>query len=146
MDMRDQIFQHLQRLSLSFYKRRRAGEIMSRLINDTGLLQNIFVENMMRLTLNILTVVGVLIFVFYIDWRLALFTLLVLPFIGFTLRRFGSRIKRFSNLVQMKVADISSTVQEVLGGIEVIKSFATEEKEVERFQMQNIQNFRLNIP
>jgi len=145
MDMRDQIFQHLQRLSLSFYKRRRAGEIMSRLINDTGLLQNIFVENMMRLTLNILTVVGVLIFVFYIDWRLALFTLLVLPFIGFTLRRFGSRIKRFSNLVQMKVADISSTVQEVLGGIEVIKSFATEEKEVERFQMQNIQNFRLNM-
>ncbi|HHJ00721.1 MAG TPA: ABC transporter ATP-binding protein [Candidatus Aerophobetes bacterium] len=145
MDMRDQIFQHLQRLSLSFYKRRRAGEIMSRLINDTGLLQNIFVENMMRLTLNILTVVGVLIFVFYIDWRLALFTLLVLPFIGFTLRRFGSRIKKFSNLVQMKVADISSTVQEVLGGIEVIKSFATEEKEVERFQMQNIQNFRLNM-
>ena len=145
MDMRDQIFQHLQRLSLSFYKRRRAGEIMSRLINDTGLLQNIFVENMMRLTLNILTVVGVLIFVFYIDWRLALFTLLVLPFIGFTLRRFGSRIKKFSNLVQMKIADISSTVQEVLGGIEVIKSFATEEKEVERFQMQNIQNFRLNM-
>jgi len=145
MDMRDQIFQHLQKLSLSFYKRRRAGEIMSRLINDTGLLQHIFVENMMRLTLNILTVVGVLIFVFYIDWRLALFTLLVLPFIGFTLRRFGSRIKKFSNLVQMKVADISSTVQEVLGGIEVIKSFATEEKEVERFQMQNIQNFRLNM-
>jgi len=145
MDMRDQIFQHLQKLSLSFYKRRRAGEIMSRLINDTGLLQNIFVENMMRLTLNILTVVGVLIFVFYIDWRLALFTLLVLPFIGFTLRRFGSRIKKFSNLVQMKIADISSTVQEVLGGIEVIKSFATEEKEVERFQMQNIQNFRLNM-
>lgn len=145
MDMRNQVFQHLQRLSLSFYRRKRTGEIMSRLINDTNLLQNVFVENIMRLILNILLVVGVVMFIFYIDWRLSLFTFLILPFLILTLTKLGSRIKKFAYLVQMKIADISSTVQEVIGGIEVIKSFVTEEREVDRFQVQNVENFRLNM-
>ncbi|RLE08083.1 ABC transporter ATP-binding protein, partial [Candidatus Aerophobetes bacterium] len=145
MDMRNQIFQHLQRLSLSFYKRRRAGEIMSRLISDTNVLQNALVENIMRLILNILLVIGVLIFIFYIHWRLSLLTLFTLPLLIFTLGKLGSRIKKFSNLVQMKIADISSIIQETIGGIEVIKSFATEKQEVERFQTYNVQNFHLNM-
>ena len=145
MDMRNQIFQHLQRLSLSFYKKRRAGEIMSRLINDTNVLQNALVENIMRLILNILLVIGVLIFIFYIHWRLSLLTLFTLPLLIFTLGKLGSRIKKFSNLVQMKIADISSIIQETIGGIEVIKSFATEKQEVERFQTYNVQNFHLNM-
>jgi len=145
MDMRNQIFQHLQRLSLSFYKRRRAGEIMSRLISDTNVLQNALVENIMKLILNILLVIGVLIFIFYIHWRLSLLTLFTLPLLIFTLGKLGSRIKKFSNLVQMKIADISSIIQETIGGIEVIKSFATEKQEVERFQTYNVQNFRLNM-
>jgi len=145
MDMRNQIFQHLQRLSLSFYKRRRAGEIMSRLISDTNVLQNALVENIMKLILNILLVIGVLIFIFYIHWRLSLLTLFTLPLLIFTLGKLGSRIKKFSNLVQMKIADISSIIQETIGGIEVIKSFATEKQEVERFQTYNVQNFHLNM-
>ena len=79
VDMRNQIFQHLQRLSLSFYKRRRTGEIMSRLINDTNVVQDVLVESIMRLILNIFLVTGVLIFIFYIDWSLSLFVLVILP-------------------------------------------------------------------
>jgi len=145
VDMRNQIFQHLQRLSLSFYKRRRIGEIMSRLINDTNVVQNVLVESIMRLILNIFLVTGVLIFIFYIDWSLSLFVLIILPLLALGIGKLGSRIKKFSNLVQMKIADISSTIQEVIGGIEVIKSFVTEKKEAQRFRIQNIENFRLNM-
>jgi len=145
VDMRNQIFQHLQRLSLSFYKRRRTGEIMSRLINDTNVVQNVLVESIMRLILNIFLVIGVLIFIFYIDWSLSLFILIILPLLVLILGKLGSQIKKFSNLVQMKIADISSIIQEVVGGIEVIKSFVTEKKETQKFQIQNIENFRLNM-
>jgi len=145
VDMRNQIFQHLQRLSLNFYKRRRTGEIMSRLINDTNVVQNVLVESIMRLILNIFLVAGVLIFIFYIDWSLSLFVLIILPLLALGIGKLGSRIKKFSNLVQMKIADISSTIQEVIGGIEVIKSFVTEKKEAQRFRIQNIENFRLNM-
>jgi len=144
-DMRNQIFQHLQKLSLSFYKKRRTGEIMSRAVNDANLLQDALVNNMMRLALNLLLISGILVFIFYIDWHLSLFVLVVFPFLIFVVRRFGSRIKDFSSLVQMKIADISSILQEVIGGIEVIKSFTMEEREVKRFQDQNIMNFRLNM-
>lgn len=145
VDMRNQIFQHLQRLSLSFYKRRRTGEIMSRLINDTNVVQNVLIESVMRLILNIFLVIGVLIFIFYIDWSLSLFVLIILPLLIFILGKLGSRIKKFSNLVQTKIADISSIIQEVVGGIEVIKSFVTEKKETQRFRIQNTESFRLNM-
>jgi len=144
-DMRNQIFQHLQKLSLSFYKKRRTGEIMSRAVNDANLLQDALVNNIMRLALNLLLISGILVFIFYIDWHLSLFVLVVFPFLIFVVRRFGSQIKDFSSLVQMKIADISSILQEVIGGIEVIKSFTMEEREVKRFQDQNIMNFRLNM-
>jgi len=144
-DMRNQIFQHLQKLSLSFYKKRRTGEIMSRAVNDVNLLQNVLANNIMRLVLNILIVLGVFVFIFYIDWRLSFFVLAVFPFLIFVVRRVGSQIKDSSSLVQMKIADISSILQEVIGGIEVIKSFTMEEHEVKKFQDQNLKNFRLNM-
>jgi len=144
-DMRNQIFQHLQKLSLSFYKKRRTGEIMSRAVNDTDLLQNVLMNNMMRFVLNLFLVLGVFVFIFYIDWRLSLFVLAVFPFLVLVVKRFGSRIKDFSGLIQMKIADISSILQEVIGGIEVIKSFTMEEHEVRRFQNQTTRNFRLNM-
>ncbi len=142
-DLRNQIYQHLQRLSLSFYKRKRTGEIMSRVVTDVNVLQEIVVESVAKMILNFLIIAGVLGFIFYIHWKLSLCVLAVVPLLALTVRRFGSRIKKFSTSVQVKIADISSLLQETIAGIEVVKSFATEEKEVRRFQQENIRNFRL---
>jgi len=142
-DLRNQIYQHLQRLSLSFYKRKRTGEIMSRVVTDVNVLQEIVVESVAKMILNLLIIAGVLGFIFYIHWKLSLCVLAVIPLLALTVRRFGSRIKKFSTSVQVKIADISSLLQETIAGIEVVKSFATEEKEVKRFRQENIRNFRL---
>ena len=142
-DLRNQVYQHLQRLSLSFYKRKRTGEIMSRVVTDVNVLQEIVVESVAKMILNLLIIAGVLGFIFYIHWKLSLCVLAVVPLLALTVRRFGSRIKKFSTSVQVKIADISSLLQETITGIEVVKSFATEEKEVKKFQQENIRNFRL---
>ncbi|TET62683.1 ABC transporter ATP-binding protein [Candidatus Aerophobetes bacterium] len=142
-DLRNQIYQHLQQLSLSFYKRKRTGEIMSRVVTDVNVLQEIVVESVAKMILNLLIIAGVLGFIFYIHWKLSLCVLAVVPLLALTVRRFGSRIKKFSTLVQVKIADISSLLQETIAGIEVVKSFATEEEEVRKFQQENIRNFRL---
>jgi len=142
-DLRNQTYQHLQRLSLSFYKRKRTGEIMSRVVTDVNVLQEVVVESTAKMILNLLIIAGVFGFIFYIHWRLSLFVLGVIPLLVLTVRKLGGRIKKFSASVQVKIADISSLLQETIAGIEVVKSFATEEKEVKRFQQENIRNFRL---
>ncbi len=142
-DLRNQTYQHLQRLSLSFYKRKRTGEIMSRVVTDVNVLQEIVVESVAKMILNLLIIAGVLGFLFYIHWKLSLCVLAVVPLLALMVRRFGSRIKKFSTAVQVKIADISSLLQETITGIEVVKSFATEEEEVRKFQQENIRNFRL---
>jgi len=142
-DLRNQTYQHLQRLSLSFYKRKRTGEIMSRVVTDVNVLQDVAVDSMAKMILNLLIIAGVLGFIFYIHWRLSLCVLAVVPLLALTVRRFGSRIKKFSTSVQVKIADISSLLQETVAGIEVVKSFATEKKEAKRFEQENIRSFRL---
>lgn len=142
-DLRNRIYQHLQRLSLSFYKRKRTGEIMSRVVTDVNVLQEVVVESMAKMILNLLIIAGVLGFIFYIHWRLSLCVLGVIPLLVLTVRKFGGHIKKFSTSVQVKIADISSLLQETIAGIEVVKSFATEGKEAERFRQENIRNFRL---
>jgi len=142
-DLRNQVYQHLQRLSLSFYKRKRTGEIMSRVVTDVNVLQEVVVESIAKMILNLLIIAGVLGFIFYIHWRLSLCVLGVIPLLVLTVRRFGAHIRKFSTSVQVKIADISSLLQETIAGIEVVKSFATEKKEAKRFQQENILNFRL---
>lgn len=142
-DLRNKVYQHLQRLSLSFYKRKRTGEIMSRVVTDVNVLQEVVVESIAKMILNLLIIAGVLGFIFYIHWRLSLCVLGVIPLLALTVRKFGSHIRKFSTSVQVKIADISSLLQETIAGIEVVKSFATEKKEAKRFQQENILNFRL---
>ncbi len=142
-DLRNQIYHHLQRLSLSFYKRKRTGEIMSRVVTDVNVLQEVVVESVAKMILNLLIIAGVLGFIFYIHWRLSLCVLGVIPLLVLTVRRFGGHIRKFSTSVQVKIADISSLLQETIAGVEVVKSFATEKQEAKRFQQENIRNFRL---
>jgi subfamily B ATP-binding cassette protein MsbA len=116
---------------------------MSRVVTDVNVLQEVVVESIAKMILNLLIIAGVLGFIFYIHWRLSLCVLGVIPLLVLTVRRLAGHIKKFSTSVQVKIADISSLLQETIAGIEVVKSFATEKKEIQRFQQENIRNFRL---
>ena len=144
-DMRNQVYEHLQYLSLKFYRKKRTGEIVSRVIHDVDQLQNAIINTAVVFIANCFILIGVLILIFYIHWRLSLFALAIVPLLAFTANKFGGWIRGFSRSIQAKIANISSILQETIGGIEVIKSFAREKREVKRFKDETIRTLQLSI-
>ncbi len=113
-DLRSAVYRHLQRLSLAFFTRTRTGEVQSRIANDIGGVQNVVTTTATSITQNVTTVVATTIAMFALDWRLALFSLAVLPFFVTVSRRVGNRRRAISATRQGAMADISALVQESL--------------------------------
>lgn len=132
-DLRQQLFQHLMGLSLGFFADRRTGEIVSRLTNDVTTLQAAVTENLINLLRQTLTLAGGVIFLFWLDWRLTSLILVGIPIVTLTMVYLGRRIRRASVQVQDNLAEASAVLEESVGGIRVVKSFAREAYELARF-------------
>jgi ATP-binding cassette, subfamily B, bacterial len=113
-DLRAQVYRHLQRLSLAFFTRTRTGEIQSRIANDIGGVQTVVTTTATSIVSNVTTVVASVTAMFLLDWRLALFSLGLLPFFVLLARRVGNQRKKITTVKQGAMADISSLVQESL--------------------------------
>lgn len=144
-DLRNAVFQHLQRLSLSFYERSRTGETISRVTNDMTLVQNALSTSVRDFVHDFLLLVGIGVAVFVIHWKLSLVTFLVLPIIGLAVNAYGGRIRRFTGQMQERVAEISTQLQETMTGIRVVKAFTMEEQERQRFTGKNEETFRAGM-
>ncbi len=144
-ELRNRVYEHLQRLSLSFYKKKQTGEIISRVINDVDQLQNALTTTTVNFLTNCLVLVGVFGLIFYIHWQLSLFVLIVIPIIAFATNKFGQQIRKFSSSIQTRIANISSILQETIVGVEVVKSFGAESREIERFREENARTLQLSI-
>ena len=136
--MRDQIYAHLHSLSLSFFNQRRTGAIMSTLTNDVPVVQNA------AMSLRDVVAAPITIFVsltalFWVSWRLALLSLIFIPFMAAVISRIGKRIRVISGAVQGKLADVTTIIEETVAGVRIIKSFAAEEHEINRFASENRQ-------
>jgi len=123
----------LQRLSLRFFGDNRTGEIVSRITNDTALLQSAITEDLVALLRQGLTLVGAVILLFWLDWRLTLVILLGVPFITLTMVWLGRKIRRESKTVQDALAKSASVVEETVSAERIVKSFTREEYEIGRF-------------
>ena len=132
-DLRRQLFQHLMGLSLGFFADRRTGEIVSRLTNDVTTLQAAVTENLINLLRQTLTLAGGVIFLFWLDWRLTSLILVGIPIVTLTMVYLGRKIRRASVQVQDNLAEASAVLEESVGGIRVVKSFAREAYELARF-------------
>jgi len=144
-ELRNRVYEHLQRLSLSFYRKRQTGEIISRVINDVDQLQNALTNTTVNFLTNCLILIGAFGLIFYIHWQLSLFVLIVIPIIAFAANKFGQWIRRFSSSIQTRIANISSILQETIVGVEVVKSFGAENREIERFKEENARTLQLSI-
>ncbi len=140
-DIRLQVYSHMQDLSLDFFAKWRTGEIISRLLSDIQIIQTTITTTATGFAPNILTLIGTLIYLFYLNWRLTILTLIVMPVIGLLVSFFGKQIRGATISAQSKVADVSSIIQEKVSGIRVIKSFAMEKHEIEKFKTENESNF-----
>lgn len=132
-DLREQLYRHLMTLSLRFYADRRAGELVSRMTNDVTTLQAAVTDNLVTLLQQSLTLVGGVIFLFWLDWRLTSVILGGIPIVTLTMVFLGRKIRRAAGEVQDRLAEGAAVVDESIGNVRIVKSFAREAYEIARF-------------
>ncbi|MFO0775636.1 MAG: ABC transporter ATP-binding protein [Nitrospiraceae bacterium] len=132
-DFRQHVFRHLNGLSLSFFAKRRTGELLSRVMNDIGTIQNIVTDTPIDMIKQLVTFIGGVGFLFAMNWRLCLLILLLLPLLAVVAKLFGRRLKQLSTDIQDHSAHLSTIVEEVLAGIRIVKSFVQTQREEARF-------------
>ena len=125
-DLRTQLFTHLQRLSLGFYERNRTGAIVSRITNDVDALDQLVTDGISSLVQNTLVLAGTAIVLFVLDWRLALATLTVLPFMAAATAWFRARSNRAYRNVRERLGLVTATLAEDISGMRVVQSFTRE--------------------
>jgi subfamily B ATP-binding cassette protein MsbA len=140
--LRQQLYDHLQRLPLSFFDRMPTGLLMSRVTNDVNLVQGAVSNAITGLLKDPLTLVGLLAVMFARDWQLSLIAMVVLPFAFFPVVKFGRMLRRISTKSQESMGDISVILHETISGSRIVKAFGMEEYEKERFNRENIRYFR----
>jgi ATP-binding cassette, subfamily B, bacterial len=136
-DLRNLLFRHLQRLSLGFYERNRAGVIISRLTNDVEAIDQLVTDGVTALVQSTLTLFGTAVILFLLDWRLALATLVVLPFMFVATAIFRIRATRAYNAVRVKLATVTATLAEDIAGMRVVQSFNRELQQERQFRRVN---------
>jgi len=144
-DIRDELYYHLQNLSLSFYSRNKTGEIISRVTNDVQQLESSIVKGAVSIIYKAFTFIGAMGYLLYLNYRLTVFLVVILPLITFILNKFNKKIKKVSRRVQIKIANVSDVLQETLSAVRVVKSFGREEYEYNRFSSENQANFRAKM-
>ena len=138
-DLRRTLYHHIQRLSLSYHDNKRTGDLISRVTSDIDSVQDFVSQALLGLVVNVLTLIGMLAVMFYLDWRFTLIALSVAPALFIVVYSFTRRIKQASRAVRKKEGEIASVVQEVLSSIRVVKAFSREDYEQDRFEQQSLE-------
>ena len=135
--IRDDLFTHIHRLSIEFYWRKRSSDVMSRVINDLNNVQSTVQFIPLYGIRDVLTVISCLGVLFYINWRLALLSIIILPVTGVILGVLGKKMRKASVESNILVGEISHKFQESLQGITVVKAFNYEEQAIAKFRVTN---------
>jgi subfamily B ATP-binding cassette protein MsbA len=142
MDIRDQLYEHIQRLSVGFFVRTQTGVLISRLTNDVNLVQASVTNAVTGLVRESFTMIGLIGFVFYQDWQLALIAMVVFPLLIYPIYSFGQRLKRYSTKSMKVMGDVMSILDEAISGIRIVKTYNMEEYEKKRFNVENRRYYR----
>ena len=144
-DLREQIYSHLQAMSIGFFTRRQPGVLISRLTNDVEALDNLVTDGVVTLISSTLTLVGVVIALLLLDLPLALVTFLTFPLLAIGSVAFRIASAGAYRLTREKIANITAYLQETLSGIRLVRSFAQEGRHVERMSELNQENRAANM-
>lgn len=136
-DMRTQIFGHLQKLSFSFYDNQKVGQLMSRITNDLFEISELLHHGPEDIVISIIKIIGSFVILVQIDWKLTLLAFIVIPFMMVYASIFNRKMKRAFKKNRVKIAEINSQIEDNLSGIRVVKSFANEDVEMEKFLIGN---------
>ena len=132
-ELRGQVFTALQRLSLNYFENRSTGEIMSRVTNDTEHVERIFIDGLEGMLTASLTLIGITVILFTLNWKLALFVLVPVPILVFAGIGFTRRVHRYYHEIRREAADLNAYLQDALSGIRETMGFNRHAYENKRF-------------
>lgn len=136
-DMRTRIFGHLQKLSFSFYDNQKVGQLMSRITNDLFEISELLHHGPEDIVISMIKIIGSFVILVQIDLKLTLLAFIVIPFMIVYASIFNKKMKRAFKKNRVKIAEINSQIEDNLSGIRVVKSFANEDVEMEKFLIGN---------
>ncbi len=142
-EMRNRLYKHFNSLSLSYFNQNKSGELTSIVINDVANLRRALGTSFHQLLVEPINLLAFILLLFIISWKLALLSLIILPVAGFTIITIGRSIRRKSKRTAAMIAGITNIITETLSSIRVVKAFAMEEYEVQRFFKETRQYFKL---
>ena len=142
IDVREVMFRKFQRMPMAYFDKHQTGETMSYITNDVAAIQSALVDNLIEMVTEGSILIGSLVMMLVLDWKLSLLTLVIIPLVGQAMKIFGRKIKRNGTVIQERMADITSLLQESISSIRVVKSFVRQDYEIDRFVKQNELNFQ----
>jgi len=137
-DLRHTLYHHVQRLSLSFYEHRQTGDMVVRLTADIDAVEDFITGAVLGIVLDVVTLVGMLAVMLYLDWRFSLIGLSIAPILFVVVFRFMRRIKEATREVKKSQSELASVVQESISSARIVKAFAREDFEEHRLDRQSM--------
>jgi subfamily B ATP-binding cassette protein MsbA len=144
-DLRRVLYHHIQRLSLAYHDRKPTGDLISTVTADIDAIQDFISQALLGIVVNVLTLVGMLLVMFYLNWRFTLIALSITPFLFAVVYIYTRRIKQASRALRKKEGEVVSVVAEVLSSMRVVKAFAREDYEEARLSQQSLENVEVAL-
>jgi ATP-binding cassette subfamily B protein len=144
-DLRSVLYSHIQKLSLAYHDQKRTGDLISRVTSDIDAVQNLISNVLLGLLVNVLTLIGMLAVMFYLNWQFTLIAMVVAPGLFWVVYHYTRRIKEASREVRRKEGEVVSVLEEVLSSIRVVKAFAREDYEQERFEKRSLESVERSL-
>lgn len=143
--LRDELYSHIQMLSLSFFHKHETGVLMARITNDVSIIKGMVSDAAAGVLKDSLSIIGLLCVIFYLDWKLAMIAVTVLPLAALLIVNFGKRMRKLSTRRQEAMADMSSLLHETFTGTRIVKAFGMEPYENRRFFEKTARLFKYEI-
>ncbi|MCL4560956.1 MAG: ABC transporter ATP-binding protein/permease [Chloroflexi bacterium] len=143
-DVRKHIYEHMQHLSLRFYEDKQTGQLMSRVINDTDLFEQLISHAVPDILVNIITLIGVSLVLFVLNWRLTLLSMLPIPLVAVSLQVYARYVRPAFRVRQKELGNLNALLNDNLSGIREIKAFTREQEEMQRVS-QGIDRYRRSL-
>jgi ATP-binding cassette, subfamily B, bacterial len=136
-DLRRVLYSHIQRLSLSYHDQKRTGDLISRVTSDIDAVQSLISNVLLGMLVNVLTLIGMILVMLYLNWAFTLIALLVAPGLFLVVYHYTHRIKKASRAMRRQEGEVVNVLEEVLSSIRVVKAFAREDYEQQRFERES---------
>ncbi len=136
-DVRSMTYRHLHQLAVGFYERRQTGQLMSRLTHDTGHIQDFVADYLQEIVVQVFTVLIIMVILFKLQPTLTLLTLLPIPLIVLTTTLIRTRVRRYYRSARRRMGGMQAVLADAIPGVRVVKAFAQEDREVQRFDLRN---------